>query len=218
MNQLIFKFPFKTNYFEEDFFVSTNNFEAYKLIENWPKWSSRFINIFGPTGCGKTHLANIFNKKISSFFLKASELNNNSLSFIKLKECLIIDDYENNIEEKLFYSVLNQCLLSNQYIIINSLNPIQSFEIKLKDLKSRFDSFVNIGINLPTDELIKVIISKNFSDKQVKIDDKLLDYILKNIDRSYESIFNLIDKLDNFSLSAGKSININLIKKALKNE
>jgi|TARA_B100001093_G_scaffold497565_1_gene544646 chromosomal replication initiation ATPase DnaA len=218
MNQLIFKFPFKTNYFEEDFFVSTNNFEAYKLIENWPKWSSRFINIFGPTGCGKTHLANIFNKKISSFFLKASELNNNSLSSIKLKECLIIDDYENNIEEKLFYSVLNQCLLSNQYIIINSLNPIQSFEIKLKDLKSRFDSFVNIGINLPTDELIKVIISKNFSDKQVKIDDKLLDYILKNIDRSYESIFNLIDKLDNFSLSAGKSININLIKKALKNE
>jgi len=180
MNQLIFKFPFKTNYFEEDFFVSTNNFEAYKLIENWPKWSSRFINIFGPTGCGKTHLANIFNKKISSFFLKASELNNNSLSSIKLKECLIIDDYENNIEEKLFYSVLNQCLLSNQYIIINSLNPIQSFEIKLKDLKSRFDSFVNIGINLPTDELIKVIISKNFSDKQVKIDDKLLDYILKN--------------------------------------
>ena len=218
MNQLIFKFPFKTNYFEEDFFVSTNNFEAYKLIENWPKWSSRFINIFGPTGCGKTHLANIYNKKISSFFLKASELNNNSLSSIKLKECLIIDDYENNIEEKLFYSVLNQCLLSNQYIIINSLNPIQSFEIKLKDLKSRFDSFVNIGINLPTDELIKVIISKNFSDKQVKIDDKLLDYILKNIDRSYESIFNLIDKLDNFSLSAGKSININLIKKALKNE
>ena len=47
MSQLTFKFPFKTNYFEEDFYVSTNNFEAYKLIESWPKWSSRFINIFG---------------------------------------------------------------------------------------------------------------------------------------------------------------------------
>ena len=163
MSQLIFKFPFKTNYFEEDFYVSTNNFEAYKLIESWPKWSCRFINIFGPSGCGKTHLANIFSKKINSFFIKASDLNDNSLSEIKIKECLIIDEYKNNVEEKLFYSILNQSYLSNQYIIINSLKPIQSFEVKLNDLKSRFGSFVNFGIDLPTDELIKVIISKNFS-------------------------------------------------------
>jgi chromosomal replication initiation ATPase DnaA len=86
MKQLIFKFPFKTNYFEEDFYVSTNNFEAYKLIETWPKWSSRFINIFGPAGCGKTHLANIFYKKINSFFINASNLNNDSLSAIKSKQ------------------------------------------------------------------------------------------------------------------------------------
>ena len=215
MNQLTFKFPFKTNYFEEDFYVSINNFEAYKLIESWPKWSSKFINIFGPSGCGKTHLANIFNKKINSLFVKASNLNDESLLAIKAKECLIIDEYQNNIEEKLFYSVLNQSHLSNQSIIINSLKPIQSFDIKLNDLKSRFSSFVNIGIDLPTDELIKVMITKNFSDKQVKIDIKLLEYILKNIDRSYKGIFDLIDKLDNFSLSTGKSININLIKKVL---
>ena len=215
MTQLIFKFPFKTNYFKEDFYVSANNFEAYKLIESWPNWSGKFINIFGPSGCGKTHLGNIFSKKINSFFIKASELNNKSLSVIKLKECLIVDEYQNNVEEKLFYSILNQCYLSNQYIIVNSLKPIQLFKAKLNDLKSRFSSFVNIGIDLPTDELIKVIISKNFSDKQVKIDIKLLEYILKNIERSYKGIFDLIEKLDNFSLSAGKSININLIKKAL---
>jgi chromosomal replication initiation ATPase DnaA len=215
MNQLTFKFPFKTNYFEEDFYVSANNFEAYKLIETWPKWSSKFINIFGPSGCGKTHLANILKKKIKSFFIKASDLSNNSLPLTNLQECFIIDEYQNNIDEKLFYSVLNQCHLSNQYIIINSLKPIQHFEVKLKDLKSRFNSFVNISIDLPTDELIKVIISKNFSDKQVKIDDKLLSYILKNVERSYASIFDLIDKLDKLSLSTGKSININLIKKVL---
>jgi len=215
MDQLIFKFPFKTNYFEEDFYVSDNNFEAYKLIESWPKWTSRFINIFGPSGCGKTHLANIFNKKINSFFIKASELNNNIPANLKTKECLIIDEYRNNVEEKLFYSILNQSYLSNQYIIINTLKPIQSFQVELNDLKSRFNSFVNIGIDLPTDELIKVIISKNFSDKQVKIEGKILEYIIKNIDRSYEAIFDLIDKLDDFSLSTGRSININLIKKKL---
>jgi chromosomal replication initiation ATPase DnaA len=215
MSQLIFKFPFKINYFQEDFYVSESNFEAYKLIESWPKWSSRFINIFGPSGCGKTHLAEIFYKKINSFLIKASDLNNNTLSDIKTKECLILDEYKNNVDEKLFYSILNQSYLSNQYIIINSLKPIQSFKVKLNDLSSRFSSFVNTGIDLPTDELIKVIISKNFSDKQVKIESKLLEYIIKNIDRSYEAIFDLIDKLDDFSLSTGKSININLIKKAL---
>ena len=215
MSQLTFKFPFKTNYFEEDFYVSSNNFDAYKLIENWPKWPSRYVNIYGPSGCGKTHLANILNKKINSFLVKASELNDNTLPFIKLKQCLIIDDYHGNIEEKLFYSLLNQCHQSNQYIIVNTLKPIKTFEIKLNDLKSRFENFIYNGIDLPTDDLIRVILTKNFSDKQVKIDAKLLEYILKNIHRSYEDIFDLIDKLDNLSLSTGKSININLIKKAL---
>jgi chromosomal replication initiation ATPase DnaA len=87
--------------------------------------------------------------------------------------------------------------------------------VALKDLNSRFDSFVDVGIDLPTDDLIRVILSKNFSDKQVKIEAKLLEYILKNIDRSYENIFDLIDKVDSLSLSTGQSININLIKKVL---
>ena len=219
MSQLIFKFPFKTNYFEEDFYVSSNNFDAYKLIESWPKWSGRQINIYGPSGCGKTHLANIFKKKINSFLIKASEINNDSLPLVKSKECLIIDNYKNNIEEKLFYSLLNQSYQSNQYVIINSLESIKTSSIVLKDLKSRFNSFIYIGIDLPTDDLIRVILTKNFSDKQVEIEPRLLEFILKNIDRSYEDIFDLIDKLDSLSLSTGKSININLIKKGSnKNE
>ncbi len=216
MSQLIFNFPFTTNYFEEDFFVSSSNFEAYKLIETWPKWPSRNINIYGPTGCGKSHLANILKKKINSFFINASDISNNSLALIKLKECLIIDNYENNIEENLLYTIVNQTHQSNQYVIINSDQPISSLEIKLRDLKSRLNSFSKITIDLPTDDLIKVVLTKNFSDKQIQIDNKLIDFILKHINRSYEDIFNFIKKIDELSLSTGKSININLIKKVLK--
>ena len=216
MSQLIFNFPFTTNYFEEDFFVSSSNFEAYKLIETWPKWSSRNINIYGPSGCGKSHLANILKKKINSFFINASDISNNSLALIKLKECLIIDNYENNIEENLLYTIINQTHQSNQYVIINSDQPISSLEIKLEDLKSRLSSFSKITIDLPTDDLIKVVLTKNFSDKQIQIDNKLIDFILKHINRSYEDIFNFIKKIDELSLSTGKSININLIKKVLK--
>ena len=216
MSQLIFNFPFTINYFEEDFFVSSSNFEAYKLIETWPKWPSRNINIYGPTGCGKSHLANILKKKINSFFINASDISNNSLALIKLKECLIIDNYENNIEENLLYTIINQTHQSNQYVIINSDQPISSLEIKLEDLKSRLNSFSKITIDLPTDDLIKVVLTKNFSDKQIQIDNKLIDFILKHINRSYEDIFNFIKKIDELSLSTGKSININLIKKVLK--
>ena len=216
MSQLIFNFPFTTNYFEEDFFVSSSNFEAYKLIETWPKWPSRNINIYGPSGCGKSHLANILKKKINSFFINASDISNNSLALIKLKECLIIDNYENNIEENLLYTIINQTHQSNQYVIINSDQPISSLEIKLEDLKSRLNSFSKITIDLPTDDLIKVVLTKNFSDKHIQIDNKLIDFILKHINRSYEDIFNFIKKIDELSLSTGKSININLIKKVLK--
>ena len=64
MTQLIFKFPFKTEYYKQDFFVSSNNFSAYKLVEGWPHWSGKWLNIFGPPGSGKTHLSIILEKKI----------------------------------------------------------------------------------------------------------------------------------------------------------
>jgi len=215
MSQLTFKFPFKTTYYENDFYVSSNNFEAYKLVESWPNWPGKHINIFGPSGCGKTHLANILSKKISSLFIESSNFNNDSLEIFKSKECLIIDNYNNNIEEKLLYSVLNQANQANQYVVINSTLSIKRSKVILKDLKSRLESFIDLGIKLPTDDLLRVIITKSFSDKQIKVNVKLLEYILKNIDRSYEKIFEFIKDVDSESLSTGKSININLIKKVL---
>ena len=215
MSQLTFKFPFKTTYYKNDFYVSSNNFEAYKLIENWPKWPGRFVNIFGPKGCGKTHLANILKQKINSLFIDASHLNDNSLKNLKLKECLIIDNFDNNIEEKLLYSTLNQCSQSDQYVVINSLFSIKKSKVNLSDLRSRFESFLDLGIKLPTDDLLRVILTKSFSDKQIKVNVKILEYILKNVDRSYEKVFEFIKNIDAESLSTGKSININLIKKIL---
>ncbi len=63
MNQLTFKFPFKKKYYEQDFYVSKNNFSVFKLVESWPNWPEKWVNIFGPVGSGKTHLANILKKK-----------------------------------------------------------------------------------------------------------------------------------------------------------
>ena len=219
MSQLVFKFPFKTKYYDQDYYVSSNNFSAYKLIEGWPNWPQKWVNIFGPRGCGKTHLANILRKKINSVeILDAKKINSEIMSKFNNFDCLIIEDFQNNIKENLFYSILNQSKQFNNYILINSNFPIKEMQFKTEDLKSRTDSFLGLGIELPTDNLLRVIISKTFSDKQINISPKITEYIIKNIDRSYEKVFKFIKDIDNLSLSSGKSININLIKKVLINE
>ena len=217
MSQLVFKFPFKKKYFEQDFYVSTNNFSAYKLIESWPNWPGKWVNIFGDTGSGKTHLSKILEKKIKKIKISDSKaINQKSINDLINLECLIIDNFKNNIEEKLLYSILNQSKQLDMYIVINSFSPIKESVFSLKDLTSRINSFVNIGIDLPTDDLLKVIISKTFSDRQININPKISEYIINNVDRSYEKMFKFLKDIDELSLSSGKSININLIKKVLK--
>ena len=213
--QLIFNFPFKKNYLKQDFYVSKNNFNAYKLIESWPKWPSRLINIFGPSGCGKTHLVNILKSKIQSVIISSDSVSHEILNTYKTKECLIIDNYNNNISEKILYSIINQAYQDNKYLIISSIISIKKFEIKLLDLKSRLSSFIDIGIELPTDDLIRVILTKNFSDKQIQVSQKNIEYILKNIERSYEKINTFSNSIDSLSLTKAQPIKLNLIKKVL---
>ena len=218
MSQLIFKFPFKTNYLEKDFFVSSNNFEAYKLIESWPNWSNKWINIYGPSGCGKTHLINILKNKLKLTEIDAKNFDSKVNIQLENYQCLVIENFENNINENLLYSSINHIKQLDKCIIITSRKSIRDLNAKLSDLKSRFDSFLNLSINLPTDDMIRVIISKNFSDKQIDLNNRNLEFILKNIERSYEKISKFIKDIDDISLSTGKSININLIKKVLYNE
>ena len=213
--QLIFNFPFKKNYLKQDFNVSKNNFNAYKLIESWPKWPSRLINIFGPSGCGKTHLVNILKSKIQSVIISSDNVSDEILNTYKTKECLIIDNYNNNISEKILYSIINQAYQDNKYLIISSTISIKKFETDLLDLKSRFSSFIDIGIELPTDDLIRVILTKNFSDKQIQVSQKNIEYILKNIERSYEKINTFSNSIDSLSLTKAQPIKLNLIKKVL---
>ena len=219
MSQLVFKFPFKTKYYEQDYYVSSNNFSAYRLIESWPNWPGKWVNIFGPKGCGKTHLSNILKKKINLIhIMDAKKVDNQTISKFEKLDCLIIDNYEKNIDEKMFYSLLNQSKQSDSYLLVNSILPLGNIKFDLKDLRSRTESFINLGIELPTDDLLRVIISKSFSDKQIEITPKISEYIIKNIERSYEKVFKFIKEIDDLSLSSGKSININLIKKVLNNE
>ena len=195
MDQLVFKFPFKTKYFEHDFYVSSNNFSAYQLIESWPNWPGKWLNIFGPMGSGKTHLSKILEKKIKRvMIIDETKINDKVIQNLNRVDCLIIDGFSNKIEENLLYSILNQTKQLNNFMLINSKSPLKKFEFKLPDLRSRINSFNFIGIDLPTDDLLKVIISKSFSDKQINLNPKIAEYIIRNVERSYETMFKCLSE------------------------
>ena len=120
------------------------------------------------------------------------------------------------ISEKVLFSIWNIALQDNKYLIINSINPITSYKFKLNDLVSRVNSCLSIGITLPSDDLISVILAKNFSDNQIKVEKKHIDYIIKRIDRSYEKISQFISTLDKYSLEKGSPFSLKLIKEVIK--
>jgi len=215
-DQLILKFPTYQAYKKEDFYVSPSNQEAYDFINNWPKWIKRIINIFGPSGSGKSHLASILKNKTSCLKIDSNELNEKIFLKFKTKEALIIENLNEKISEKLLFSLWNIALQDNKYLLITSIKPISSYKFKLTDLISRVKSSLAIGINLPSDDLISVILAKNFSDKQITVEKKHIDYIIKRIDRSYEKISQFILTLDKYSLKKGSPFSLKLIKEVLK--
>ena len=214
-NQTIIKFDYEKNFKNSDFVLSKSNKHIYNFLNRWPKWERNFINIIGHKFSGKSHLINIFIKKNKGISINGKFLNEEDLKKIAIYENIIIEDLTSNINENLLYSLMNLIEQDNKYVIITSLNPIVDIDFKLADLKSRAKSFLLLNIEQPDDELIFGIILKNLSDRQILLDKKLIDYIVKRIERSYSKIHNFIYKIDQLSLKKKRSIDFKIIKEVL---
>ena len=216
LNQLIIKFDYEQNFKDDDFYVSSSNKHIFTLLNQWPRWEKNFLNINGEKFSGKTHLINIFIKKFKGIKFDASTLKDKDLKIIKVHQNIILENLEDKIDEKLIYSLLNIIDLDNKFIIVTSDKPIVDINFKLADLKSRTKNFLLQRIEKPNDELMFALILKNLSDRQISIDKKLIDFIIKRIDRSYSKIFDFIYKIDEISLKKKKSIDFKIIKQALE--
>ena len=215
LNQLIIKFDYEKNFKDEDFYVSKSNEHIFNLLNKWPKWEKNFLNIIGEKFSGKTHLVNIFLKKYKGIKINPKSLNEKKFEEIKLYENVVIEDLSSNVDEELLYTLFNFIEQDNKYIIVTTCEPIVNINFSLKDLKSRTKNFLLQNIDSPDDELIFAIILKNLSDRQITLDQKLISYIIKRIERSYSKIFDFIYKIDELSLKKRKSIDFKIIKEVL---
>jgi len=160
-------------------------------------------------------LVNIFLQKFKGIKIKSNRINNETFKEIKVYENIIIEDLNEKLDENLLFTLLNIIEQDNKYLIITSIKPIVNFSFELDDLNSRAKNFLLSNIEKPEDDLMFALILKNLSDRQISIDKKLIDFIIKRIDRSYGKIFEFIYKIDEISLKRKKPIDFKIIKEAL---
>ena len=215
LNQLILSFEYEQNFKNLDFYVSKSNAHVFNLINNWSSQNEKFLNIIGEKFCGKSHLINIFLEKNKGLRINSDQLNNHFLKKIRFYKNIILEDLTLMINEKLFYSLINIVEAENKHLIVTSDVSIVNLNFKLSDLKSRSKNFTLTSIENPDDDLIFALVLKNLSDRQISINKKLIDYIIKRIDRSYSNISDFVYKIDQLSLKKKRSIDFRIIKEAL---
>ena len=215
LTQEIIKFDYDQNFKIEDFYVSKSNKHIFDFLNRWPNWEKNFLNISGESFSGKTHLVNIFLKKFKGIKIESNLLKNEDLKKIKIHQNIVIENLTTAIDENLFFTLCNIIDQDNKYLIVTSNQAIVNLEFSLNDLKSRSKNFLLQNIEKPDDELIFALILKNLSDRQISIDKRLIDFIIKRIDRSYGKIFDFIYKVDELSLKRKKPIDFKIIKEIL---
>ena len=215
IDQKIFNFSNNKNFKDEDFYLSSSNRHIYKMLNNWPKWEKNFLNIVGENFSGKTHLINIFLKKFNGIKIESNLINNHHLNDVKFNQNIVLENLDNNVNEELIYTLYNIVEQEDKFLIVTSRKSITDIQFVLNDLKSRTKNFIIQNIEKPDDELIFALLLKNLSDKQILIEKKFIDYIVKRIDRSYGKIFDLIYKIDKISLNKKKPIDFKIINEVL---
>ena len=216
LNQLLLDFDYKQNFKDDDFYVGQSNYFAFELVNKWPNWEKNFLNISGEKYSGKSHLVNIFLKKFKGIKIDANLLHDESLKEIKMHQNVVLEDINLEINEKLIYSLFNIIDQDNKFLLITSNNPVTEINFKLEDLRSRTKNCLLGKIENPDDELMFALILKNLSDRQITLDKKLINFIIKRVERSYGKIFEFIYKIDKISLKKKKSIDFKIINEALE--
>ena len=137
LRQQLFNFKFNKSFNQNDFFVSDSNFYAYNLLISWPKWEKKIININGERYSGKTHLIEIFLEKNKGLVIDLDKFKNFDLEEIRFNENIIIDNVSSELDEPLFYSLIDTIDKYNKFLILTSNKSLNNLNFKLEDLKSR---------------------------------------------------------------------------------
>ena len=211
-------------YLRQDFMVSNCNRNAYKAVEMWPEWPFFSMLIFGPKGCGKTHLAHIFaenvclksKKTFGVRILQASDIKTSKVARIhKENPCLIVENVSMKIDEEAFFHLFNVYQNEGGSILFTSEKPFAHLSLRLPDLVSRLKMVPCVPILSPDDDMLEALIIKLFTDRQISVSAEVLNYIIQNMERSFSYAERLVAEADKISLSLKRAVSVPMIKQAM---
>lgn len=223
--QIAFQFSPQPYLGREDFMVSNCNFEAFQTIDSWPEWPFFAICLYGPKGCGKTHLSRIFSDKVSVMShypykipcIKADKVTlETPFELFKQNRCLIIEDLSQNINQEAMFHLYNLYRNEGGNILFTAEQAPARIGFSLADLQSRLNIVPSIAIGEPDDEMLSALVLKLFNDRQLLVSPEIITYMVQNMQRSFEYCNKLVAEIDNISLARKRAVSIPLIKEAIQ--
>jgi DnaA regulatory inactivator Hda len=216
VKQLILPLDHSPAFDDKDFIVSTANENAYHHLMSWPQWPHPCLSIYGEGGCGKTHLSHIWQEKTKARYLSGNDFNQVQLEALFDGKNLFILDNAQRIdrEEKLFH-FYNYILNEKGGVLFLSAVPPSQWKVSLPDLSSRLKIIPAIRIHAPDEALLARLINKLFQDLQLHVDEDVVSFLLKHMERSFESAHFWVEQLNTASLIQKRRITIPLVREML---
>jgi chromosomal replication initiation ATPase DnaA len=214
--QLALDLPPLTSFSREDFLVSPSNEAAYAFIERWPDWPARRALLIGPTGSGKSHLAAIWSEAAKAVTMSARLLDDEAVPELVARGAIVLEDAQAGIDETALFHLLNLVGEAGASLLISAHEVPDRWGLSLPDLISRLRAMTVLTIDIPDDDLFRMLLVKLFLDRQLVVDISVVDFLLRRIERSFDAARQVVAVLDREGLSRGRRITRALAGELLK--
>lgn len=199
-----------------DFLVTDTNREAVSWIDSWPKWPANALGLYGPAGCGKTHLVDVFAARTGAELIDASSLaSRDPVSIANCVAAAAWDDAENIQDEHAFFHLFNALREAGKHFLVVGRTAPARLKISLPDLQSRLAGMPAVEILQPDDATIAAVLAKLFHDRQLDVSPSLIDFVLKRVPRTFSAVQMLVDRVDQQALAQGRKITVPLVRDVL---
>jgi len=220
VEQLNFDLPAKTALGREDFFVSPANAMAVAMISA-TSWPGNKLVLSGPPGSGKTHLAHVWAGEIGGRIISANALRYEDVPDLA-KAPIAVEDVPliagNMDQQKALFHLHNLVLAEGYALLMTGRDAPKYWGLALADLQSRVEGGQSVTLDPPDDALLGAVLAKLFLDRQLNPSTDTLTYLIKHMDRSFESAATMVDRLDRVALSEKREITRALAARILNEE
>lgn len=198
----------------DDLLISNRLSAAVAIVDAWPDWPSPVVILAGPVGSGKSHLASIWKEHSGAAYIRPTAGSDAAVEAAHGPVIFEDVDREGFDDTELFH-VINSVRENGTALLMTSRLWPMSWPVTLPDLRSRLKAATIVEIGEPDDELLSQVIVKLFADRQLYIDDKLVQYIVNRMERSLNAAQTIVDRLDRQALSRGTKITRSLAAEVL---